>query len=385
MKRFTMRSFRRIAIPLMAFTLGAMPVAQTKASTLYAFAQQKVYNMTISPVNGIQNLNPVGSLAISSSTMSTLQGYPGAASNFPSIDANQSKSGVFLSGLVTNPPENYIGPPVNANPVQAINVLQAANPTPVGNANALTTNTIPSTTFNPNDMFTRSDVFTSSPSGNPIPGSNPLQGQPPANYNLNGSNIPSSEIFAQPGNSTTMSFDTVAEGKLTASGVLSGNSSSNWIVTGAFSLAAADQVVLNFQFAERLVTYSDTTPSDIVSASNSFTFSIIGPNPTNDAFGASSVRDWFNPIAGDAIYNRNSNGIVNILPGINGVDTTSFTSGQLAAGNYTFTIQGVSRIQLQTSAVPEPSTYALMGIATSTFSGLAYKRRKQQKTAFATA
>ena len=127
MKNFRMSSLRKFATPMLALMIGTTGVSHVGAATIYGFAQQKIYNMTLNGSGGPGNLVATSNLDISTSTSASLTGYaPVASPVLPAIDANQSILGVFATpGLPPgriNPPENYIGAaPFASSP--GINVL----------------------------------------------------------------------------------------------------------------------------------------------------------------------------------------------------------------------------------------------------------------------
>jgi hypothetical protein len=52
-----------------------------------------------------------------------------------------------------------------------------------------------------------------------------------------------------------------------------------------------------------------------------------------------------------------------------------FKTPKITDGNYTFVIKGSSFVTA--SAIPEPSSYVLMGLGVVTFAGLQYRRKMQ--------
>jgi len=383
MKKFRFSDFRKNAMPLLGLAILANSVPQASAATIYGYAQQKVYDMTLSSSTPSTTITPTIPLTVTTSTSATLNGFAISGFNLPQIDAQQAKTGIFASpGLPAgriNPPENYIGPAPYAS-TPGTNVLAQANPTPVGNmpigSNSNLDTTVPmANSFNPGDEFTRADVYMSSQTGNPIAGTNPLQGAPPAGIPTNGQNINTSMLFAAPGTGNTMAFDSNAEGVITSSTVTTGISNSSWVISGAFNLSAPGTVELDFNIVERLVVFSDSSPTTQAYAINRLNLLISDSNNVPVA-NPSSARSLTAPIAGEGTYNAFSLTAGHSWSGINNLNPVAFQSTVLPAGNYTFSISGITQVDLTT--VPEPSTYALMGIASAVIGGLARNRRKQK-------
>ena len=378
MKNFRMSSLRKFATPMLALMIGTTGVNHVGAATIYGFAQQKVYNMTLNGSGGPGNLVPTSNLDISSSTSASLTGYsPVASPGLPAIDAIQSKLGVFATPGVPpgriNPPENYIGAaPFASTP--GINVLTQANPTGVGLQNAVDSSIPTIGDFNPGDQFIRSDVYATTPNGNPIPGSNPLQGAPPATYPATGLGIPSSQLFAPVGTGGTLSFDSAAEGVINSNTFTLGNAVASWVVSGAFNLVNAGSVELNFELVERIAVFSDTTPTPQAFAQNNLYFVITDVNNVPVA-SPSSTRSLTAPATGEALYNGNTLAAGYVWHGTSGADTINFQSDTLPSGSYRFTIAGFNQVDLKT--VPEPSTYVMMGLSALMFGGLQYRRKMQ--------
>jgi hypothetical protein len=379
MKNFRMSSLRKFATPMLALMIGTTGVSQVGAATIYGFAQQKIYNMTLNDGSGNPaNLVATSNLDISTSTSASLSGYaPVASPVLPAIDANQSILGVFATpglppGRIT-PPENYIGNALFAS-TPGIRVLTQANPTGVGLQNAVDSSIPTIGNFNPGDQFARSDVYATTPNGNPIPASNPLQGAPPASYPANGLGIPSSQLFAPVGAGTTLSFDSAAEGLLNANSINLGNAVAAWVVSGAFNLVNPGSVELSFELVERLAVFSNSSPTPQAFAQNNLQFLITDVNNVPVA-NPSSTRSLTAPAAGEAVYNGNSLAAGHILNGVTIGSSVAFQSGTLPSGSYRFSIAGFNQVDLKT--VPEPSTYVMMGLSALMFGGLQYRRKMQ--------
>ena len=372
MKNFRMSSLRKFATPMLALMIGTTGVSHVGAATIYGFAQQKVYNMTL---NSSATLTATP-FDVVTNTSAALSGYPGVAFLSPALDATQSKIGVFASPGLPNgrvdPPENYIGAAPFAS-AGGINVLTQANPTTVGIQNAVDSSVPIIGEFNTADYFSRSDVYVTTASGNPIQNTSPLQGATPAGYPLNGSNIPVNQLFAPKGSGPSISIDSSAESLLNSNGVDLGTATSTWAVSGAFNLAALGTVELNFELVDRLVVYSNYSPTPQALGENNFSFVIKDLND-NTVASSSVTRTLTSPLAGEATYNGNTTTAGFVWQDLSG-NSISFQSSQLKSGNYTFTISGITQVDVK--SVPEPSTYVMMGLSALMFGGLQYRRKMQ--------
>lgn len=145
---------RKLAILGMAFVVGGASAHRTEAGSVYAFAQQKVYDMTLGSGT---STNLVGNaFSIRTSTAATLQGYTGVSNNTPILDAAQS----FVGNTVP-PVENLSGSAPYG--VGDTTVLTQFNNTSAGLQNA-TDPTIPGVgQLSATNVFTRADVITRIP------------------------------------------------------------------------------------------------------------------------------------------------------------------------------------------------------------------------------
>lgn len=372
-----MKKFKQAIVSLAATSLLAT-IAQSgcfqsaHAATVYSFAQQKIYNMTLTGVG----LTPTANLSVSTTDAANLSPSLGVTNSLPAIDAQQSKLGTFNSpgapaGRV-NPGENYINSALYFTSAGPVNVLSQANPTSVGVQNGTST-TIPTlTSFNSGDQFARSDVYTGYADGNPVGGLIPGTGQPPAGYPTNGQGVSNNQLFANVGAIPTIGFDSAAETLVNSASAANADANSSWLLTGQFNLASAGAVTLSFDSVERLVVFSDSPFITQVNASNTLTFLItdLSDNPVDTIVGNRSLTL---PNAGEATYNWSTTG-GSILPrGVNSLNNISFSSN-LAAGNYKFSITGATQADVR--VVPEPSTYITMGIGATALLGMGYRRRK---------
>ena len=377
MKKFRFSDLRRNAMPALALLIAAGHSGQAWAATVYAFSQQKIYNMSIT---SSASFSAISSISSSSTDAVNLTGFLGLTNSNPAIDALQSKVGTFASpglpGGRANPSENYINASLFT---PGVNVLTQANPTATGVTNNTDTTTPLVGDFNPNDQFARSDVFMTSPTGDPVGGSVPGQGQSIPGIPTNGQGINSNTLFPLSGGGT-MGYDSVAEALLNSPLPSNGDATSSWLISGSFNLGSSAPVSLNFDSIERLVVFSDSPNITQVSAYDTLTFRVttLNDNPVQSITSTRAIGLTSN---GQITYNWSTAGGNSLPNGVNGTPI-AFTTGTLAAGGYKYYIQGFTQSDVRIN-VPEPSTYVLMGLSTATISGMAYRRK--QKLAITTA
>ena len=351
MTRFSPMLRKVAALAVAAVVTGAI-APRTEASSVYAFAQQKVYNMAMTSVSG-QGLTG-NSLTIRTSTASTLSGFPGVSNNLPAMDALQSFSG----NPVYNPGENFSG----AAPYGVGNttVLAQSVATPAGLQNA-TDPTIPAgVPSTPADLFTRSDVLTRVP--------------PPTNLALNPAWL-FTPGFTGGGPDANVSLDSAAEGLGNLPPGAIGSATSTWTASGSFVLSQRDAVQLSFNLIDRLVAFADLA-GQVADASLGFSLDIKDANNQSVFTTAPSYsRNLSSPVVAQGTRNDNKLGITNEINGI------TFVSPTLAAGEYTFSITGTTTINV--SVVPEPSSYVMMGLGVVAMGGLRFRRKLQTNRASA--
>jgi len=311
-------------------TCAVQPISTAKAGTVYAFAEQKAYNMTLTSVGNTGNLVN-GAFNIITNTSASLTGYPGQSFSVPVLDAQQS----YL-GSAPAPVENLSGNAVNPAGQQ---VLTQFNTTPDGVANALVNN-LPTAANMTQPTFSRADALTWNPPSSTVP---PLPNGYLFNPSFTGGNV---------------AIDSAAEGLLNSVNVGNGNSQAGWQITGSFSLTSSDTVNLGFSLINRLVAYADIA-GNVASANTQLVFRITEQAfPFITQYAPSPIAYSLSfPVVGSTT--QNANGVF------------SLTSPLLAAGNYNFTITGTT--QTQVSLVPEPASYVMMGL------GLVTVGKKKQK------
>jgi hypothetical protein len=357
------------ALAVTAVVLGAS-APQTEASSVYAFSQQKVYNMYMQSANPA-NLTSAN-LSIATTTSATLNGV-GTGSNLPVTDALQS----YL-GTGTVPPQNYsttvpagfAAPGSNGTVLtQAVNFPTIPG-TPWGTAN-MTVNNVPNIgNLSDPSTFTRSDVLTRIP-----PAAN--QGADPRwlfqqGFTGNPPVVPAADA--------NMSLDSAAEGLINGFGV--GSANSNWTISGGFTLTSQDTVTLMFNYINRLVSFDNASGVEqgVADANLDFSFDIRTPGGQSVFAGSppsysALLSHTFPPIAGSATRNENTVGITSTLGGI------SFVSPSLQPGIYSFSITGNTKVNV--SLVPEPSSFIMMGLGIVAVGGLRVRRRMLDRKASA--
>ena len=137
----------------------------------------------------------------------------------------------------------------------------------------------------------------------------------------------------------------VAETYFTGIGNAAGSGS--WAVSAPITLSAAGAVTLSFNYTNN-ITLAIAAASGSLAADYTYTFTI------RDSLG--SVVFSSSPNALNTALSLNAPGSI-ALPGSG---TISITSGTLAAGTYTGSLQGSEHVFVN-SAVPEPSSCILLG------------------------
>ena len=375
-----------IAATALAFAAQSSRAADPPAPTaMYAFAQQKIYGMTLTAVNGGSATlvgDPLG-FAVKMSTAASVDSFPGINAHNGGLDAKQS----FIGSVpALPPPENWTNnAPLGYSVPAGERVLVQVNPTGQGAAKGITVGIPVAGDFALGRNFARSDVYTA-PNPDPlppgaasaaIPADVPLGSWPPV-----GSMVDTNRLFAAIGSPDTLSIDLVAETLLTdaAHGTIS-NGVSDWAVTGKFSVVSENPnarvgVSLDFNVIERIAVYSYKPLTNIATASNDFSFDVldsVGRSVFGGLLGSnpSISRLLSSPATGSEVYNNHTNFPTHIYPG---PGVASFQTIPLAPGDYSFTIKGTSTAYV--SALPEPGMNAALAVVVA--GGAAWWRRRRR-------
>jgi len=371
-----------LAIPLAGTVVFFSPPPQAQAidpQAVYAFAEQKIYGMTLTGVPGSTATvsgDPLG-FSVKMTSAATADNFPGVVAHNGGLDVLQS----FISnGSVLPPVQNYIANTPFSAPTNE-RVLTQLTPTIAGVAQGFDT-TDPVAAFVPGQNYARADAYvapyTDTANVNP-----PYSGTVPSGsgWPAAGTPISTGHLFAPVGSADTLAIDSVAESLLTNADHDSiGSGVSDWVVTGKFHIFgnAGQQAALSLDFnlVERLVVYSYSPLVNISTASNSLSFDVLdshgrsvygpflGTNP-------SSTRLLSSPATGSETYNNNTGIISHLYPG---PVLVNFQTKPLSVGDYTFTIKGTTTAYV--SAVPEPGTNLSLGMA-GAMGIVAYLRRKK--------
>jgi len=330
----------------LAIWVGGSSIAPTRASTVYAFAQQKVYNMLIqsgTPTNLTGN-----PFTITTSTSATLAGSGGTSSNIPTMDAAQS----FL-GNIAPPAENYSGTAPYGIPNDSVLLQYSSTPNGVQNGVAAG---VPANGLSNSDIYVRSDVLTRIPPQ--------LSGPVDPNWLFTAGYTGGAP---DPPNSN-LSVDSAAEGIGNLPPGSAGNASSNWTVTGSFVLSANDTVSLSFNLIDRLVSFANLN-YQIAESYTLFRLDIKDFVTQESVFTTmpSYSRQLIAPLLASATRNDNTPSLTNTINGV-----TFMTPGVIAAGTYMFSITGGTNVNV--TVVPEPAGYVMTLLGLSTMCGLRARR-----------
>jgi hypothetical protein len=158
---------------------------------------------------------------------------------------------------------------------------------------------------------------------------------------------------------SALTTSNVAEGSVLNNGI--GSGSGSWSLSVPLTLAATSAVTLSFNFSNQL-TLTNSSGGN-VAADFSYTFDIrnssgsvvftSSPTAVNQNASLGSAGTISNPASG----------------------SISITSGTLSAGTYTGTISGSEHVFI--NAVPEPSTFLLVGVGGMGMAIFALRRKRQ--------
>lgn len=367
--RASLRIGLAMAAVLIETTLLGVVVDDVRADeptpfATYAFAQQKVYGMTLTAVPG-GNATLVGDalgFAVKMSTSASVDALPGIGAQIGGLDALQT---FISSGLPLPPPENYTNnTPVGFSLPVGERVLQQLNPTGQGGPMGITNGIPVAADFLSGQDFGRADAYVApnpnvlplGPGSGTIPPNVPLGSWPPL-----GSQISGTHLFAPVGSADTLSIDVVAETLLTTNtqpGVIS-NGVADWVATGKFAITSLDPqarvgVSFDFNVIERMVVYSSEPLTNIAVATNTLAFDVLdslGGSVFGGLLGSnpSIVRLLASPATGAETYNNHTSVPTHVYPG---PAATNFQTVPLGPGEYSFTLKGESTAYV--SALPEP-------------------------------
>lgn len=299
-----------------AFMAQASWAADPPGFAVYAFAQQKIFGMTLTAAPGANAAvvgDPLG-FAVKMSTSASVDSLPGIGAHNGGLDAAQTFIG---SGTPLPPSENWTdNAPAGYSMPVGERVLIQLNPTGQGGPKGITIGIPTTADFATGDNFARADVYTA-----PYP-----------------------------------------------------------VVTGKFAIVGADastraSVALSFNVIERMAVYSAEPLTNIATASNEFSFDVLD-SLGNSVFGGllganpSISRLLSSPATGSVTYNNNTNIPSSIYPG---PGATVFETVPLAPGDYSFTLKGTSTAYV--SALPEPGTNVALAVAA--VGGAVWLRRRR--------
>lgn len=317
-----------IAATALAFAAQSSRAADPAPTAMYAFAQQKIYGMTLSPIPGGSALlvGDTAGFVVKMSTAASVDSAPGINAHIGGLDADQSFIG---SGLPLPPPENWTNnAPLGYSVPVSERVLVQLNPTGQGVPKGITKGIPVPSDFALNNNFARSDVYTA-PNPDPLPpgaASATIPTLPLGSWPPLGSMVNTNRLFAGIGSPNTLSVDLIAETLLTSAthGTIS-NGISDWAVAGKFSVISEDPnarvgVSLDFNVVERMAVYSYAPLTNIAIASNAFSFDVLdslGSSVFGGLLGSNPAisRLLSSPATGSEVYNNNTNVPTHIYPG----------------------------------------------------------------------
>jgi len=371
----------RAAICAVAAVLCVSTGAEASPGASYAFAQQKVYGMTISASPGSSATisgDPVG-FSVKMSTDAAISALGLGVSSNGGLDPLQS---FVTPAIPAAAPENYSGNApagFSTPPFERVLLQHPLVPTAPGVPNGFVTTAPVAGDFTEGFNFARSDAYaTPNPDVTVAP---PGVGSPPSGaWPTNGTAVPAGKLFAPVGAPGTLSIDSVAEALMTSAPHSTlGTGVSDWTVTGGFTIAGASSsravVSLDFNIVERLVVYSSALEDNGTVAANRLAFDVFdssGRSVFGPFLGAnpSSTRMLTSLSTFTETYNNATFVPGHLYPGPVNVN---FQTTALAPGHYSFTVKGGS--SAFAVAVPEPGTGAILATLAVTLSAAAGVRR----------
>lgn len=369
-----------LAFPLAALAIGLAPPPEAAAddiNAVYAFAQQKIYGMTINydQQHAAVVGDPLG-FSVKMTNAATSDSLPGLLAKNGGLDAGVA---YLASPTFTPPPttgiataNNFVWNTPNSSAPSEV-VLKQVLPTTLYGQGFHTDDLSAEFASYANQGFSRADAYVTVPDRTTNWGTGGNASSPSGiGWPAAGTPVATGKLFAPTGSAGTLSLDSVAEAMLSnADHDTIGSGVSDWVVTGKFKVVSTrpnekwSDVSLFFNVAERLVVYSHSPLANISTASNNFSFDITSDLTGESVFESgvlgtnpSTTRLLSSPLTGSETYNNWTSGVTNAYPSLTRVE---FKASKIGVGNYTFTIKGSSTAYV--SAVPEPATNVSLAVA----------------------
>ncbi|MFM7520757.1 MAG: PEP-CTERM sorting domain-containing protein [Planctomycetota bacterium] len=382
--RLSRRALVSLGLSIVAVASACPTPARAQAiadTAVYAFAQQKVYGMTMTATPGSSATLVGTAFGVKMSTKAAWNTLHGVVAHNGGLDATQSFIG---SGSPPQPVENYSG---NAFAGMSLppneRVLLQANPTPPGTPQSIDLSVPTGASFFAGRDFARSDAYTTVNPDTTVapPGSGTIPADtPPGTWPAEGNGVAAAKLFAPIGTPGTLSIDLVAESLLNGEGYATISSAvADWVVSGGFTIAgdasSRAAVSLDFNIVERMVVSSWSPQLDVATSSNAFAMDVLDKNGIS-VFGPflganpSITRLLSTGVFAAATYNNHTLIPTHVYPG---PVIVNFQTLPLAPGDYTFTVKGTTTAYV--TAVPEPSTGLSLAIAAVGLAAWRWRRR----------